>query len=104
LDYALFPLDFLAPVFAATGAVFEAGATAFFFLFDVVITSFSVFFVHCGFCHLFMFFWYRDIRFVSVPEFKRFKRGIFVDSGRKTRRGITSSRTKDLRHWRQFRI
>jgi hypothetical protein len=98
LDYALFPLDFLSPVFAAAGAVFEAGATAFFFLFDVVITSFSVFFVHCGYCHLFMFFWYRDIRFVSVTEFKRFKRGIFVDGKRKTRRGITSSRTRDSRH------
>src|SRR5208283_610603 len=50
-DYLLFPLDFLASVFAATGAVFEAGATAFLSLFDVVITSFSVFFVHCGFFH-----------------------------------------------------
>jgi hypothetical protein len=88
LDYALLPLDFLAPVFPAAGAVFEAGATAFFFLFDVVITSFSVFFVHCGFCHLFMFFWYRDIRFVSVPEFKRYKMGIFVDSRQKTRRAL----------------
>jgi hypothetical protein len=34
----------LALVFAATGAVFEAGATTFFFLFDVVITSFLVVF------------------------------------------------------------
>jgi len=34
----------LALVFAAAGAVFEAGATTFFSLFDVVITSFSVVF------------------------------------------------------------
>ncbi len=43
----LFPLNFLASVFTATGAVFEAGATAFFSLFDVVITSFF-----SGFCSL----------------------------------------------------
>jgi hypothetical protein len=41
MDYARFPLDFLASVFAAPGAVFEAGATFFFSLFDVCITSFS---------------------------------------------------------------
>jgi hypothetical protein len=34
----------LALVFAAAGVVFEAGATTFFSLFDVVITSFSVVF------------------------------------------------------------
>ncbi len=45
---------------------------------------FQWFFVHCGFCHLFMFFWYRDIRFVPVQESKRFKKGIFVDWGRET--------------------
>jgi hypothetical protein len=56
MDYALFPLDFFAPVFAAAGAVFDAGATAFFSLFDVVITSFSVFSFNSGFCHIFMFF------------------------------------------------
>ena len=33
---------------------------------------FQWFFVHCGFCHKFMFFWYRDIRFVPMQEFKRF--------------------------------
>ena len=77
MDYALFPLDFLASVFAAPGAVFDAGATFFFSLFDVVITSFSVFFVHGGFCHLFIFFWYRNIRFVPVREFERFK-GVFL--------------------------
>jgi hypothetical protein len=33
---------------------------------------FQWFFVHCGLCHLFMFFWYRDIRFVPVLEFKRY--------------------------------
>jgi hypothetical protein len=49
---------------------------------------FLVYFVHCGFCHIFMFFWYRDIHFVPVPEFKRFKTGIFMDRGRKTRRRI----------------
>jgi hypothetical protein len=77
LDYALFPLDFFAPVFAAAGVVFEAGATTFFFLFDVVITSFSVFFVHCGFCHVFMFFWYRDIRFVLCRNLNDLK-GVFL--------------------------
>jgi hypothetical protein len=40
LNYPRFPLPFLASVFAATGAVFETGATFFFSLFDVVITSF----------------------------------------------------------------
>ena len=39
-DYFRFPLDFLASFFDATGAVFDAGATTFFALFDVVITSF----------------------------------------------------------------
>jgi hypothetical protein len=42
--YALFPADFLASAFAATGAVVVTGATAFLSLYDVVITSFfSVF-------------------------------------------------------------
>jgi len=35
-----------------------------------------------------MFFWHRNIRFVLVREFKRFKRGIFVNRERKTRRGM----------------
>jgi hypothetical protein len=79
----------LAPVFAATGAVFDAGATFFFAIFDMVITSFSVFFVHCGFSHEFMFFLYRDIRFVPGPEFKRIKKGyFFMDRERETRREI----------------
>ena len=42
-DYALFPWDFLPSVGTTAGAAF-AGATTFFSLFDVVITSFSVFF------------------------------------------------------------
>jgi len=45
-DYALFLLVFLASVFNAAGAAFETGPTAFFSLFDVIITSFSVVF-HC---------------------------------------------------------
>jgi hypothetical protein len=77
----------LAPAFAAPGAVFDAGATFFFAIFDVVITSFSVFFVHGGFCHLFMFFWYRDIHFVLVPKFKRLK-GVFLWSGCGKRVGV----------------
>src|SRR5208282_6191700 len=40
------------------------------------------------FCHVFMFFWCRDIRFLPVPGFKRCKRGIFVHRGRKTHRGL----------------
>jgi len=70
-DYALFPWDFLPSVGTTAGAAFDAGATTFFSLFDVVITSFSVIF-HFVVCHLFMFFWCRDIRFVPVQEFKRF--------------------------------
>jgi hypothetical protein len=42
LDYPLFWLPFLPKVFAGSGAVFDAGATVFFFIFDVVITSFSM--------------------------------------------------------------
>jgi hypothetical protein len=77
----------LAPAFAAPGAVFDAGATFFFAIFDMVITSFSVFFVHGGFCHVFMFFWYRHIRFVLVPKFKRLK-GYFCGLGQKTHPGL----------------
>jgi hypothetical protein len=44
-NYPLFQLDFLPSFFFdATGAVFETGATTFFALFDVVITSFSMIF------------------------------------------------------------
>jgi hypothetical protein len=45
-DYPRFWLPFLAPatIFPATGAVFGAGATTFFALFDVVITSFFSYF------------------------------------------------------------
>ena len=49
MDYPLFWLPFLPKVFAGSGAVFDAGATFFFSLFDVVITSFSVVFRYCGF-------------------------------------------------------
>jgi len=43
-NYVLFPWDFLPSVWTTTGAVFAAGATAFFSLFDVVITSFFSYF------------------------------------------------------------
>jgi hypothetical protein len=33
---------------------------------------FQCVFVYRGICHLFMFSWHRDIRFVPVQEFKRF--------------------------------
>jgi hypothetical protein len=51
----------LAPFFAATGAVFDAGATTFFALFDVVITSFSVVFRSLWFLPL--------IHVLSVPGY-----------------------------------
>jgi hypothetical protein len=38
------------------------------------------------FCHVLMFFWHRDIRFVPVPGFKLCKMGVFVDGRRETRR------------------
>jgi hypothetical protein len=91
-DYAFFPLNFLASVFAATGAVFEAGATAFFSLFDVVITSFSVVFVHCGFATnscsfgtgiyaLSLYGNLNDFKWVFLWKGGRKRAGIFEDAG-----------------------
>ena len=72
-DYPLFWLPFLPKVFAGSGAAFVAGATFFFSLFDVGITSFSVGFLSVlWFCHVLLFSWFRDIRFVPAQEFKRF--------------------------------
>ena len=73
IGYFLFPPDFLSPVFDAPGAVFEAGATAFFSLFDVVITSFSVVFRSLWFLPLILVLLVPEyIRFVPVQELKRF--------------------------------
>lgn len=56
---------------------------------------FQWFFVHCGFCHVFMFFWYRDIRFVPAQEFKRFKR-VFLWTGDGKRAGVFDGGGEDL--------
>lgn len=59
-----------------------AGATAFFALFDVVITSFSVFSLFIVVCHISMFMW-PGIYALSLDHNLNDFLGIFLDRGRK---------------------
>jgi len=60
---------------------------------------FQLFFVDCGFCHIFMLSWCRDIRFVPLQKLKRFYMGIFAEKGRETRRGIFGTGVSQCRLW-----
>jgi hypothetical protein len=90
-------LPFLPKVFAGSGAVFAAGATFFFSLFDVVITSFSVVFCSSWFLPLSLVLLVQGYTLCAGTGIFTTLFGYFCDRGTETRRDFSYTAEKKFK-------